>query len=76
MVDGDISAGRLIPLLEEFHPNDTLSVFAVFFRQKYMPARIRCFVDFLIDGLGHISASEAQSVARHNEQTMSPSPVA
>ena len=34
MVDDDIRAGRLVPLLEGYHPNDTLSVFAVFFRQK------------------------------------------
>jgi len=71
MVDADIRAGRLVPLLEDFHPNDTLSVFAVFFRQKYMPARIRCFVDFLIDGLGHISVAEPPSVVRRKAQAAS-----
>ena len=77
MVDDDIRAGRLVPLLEDYHPNDTLSVFAVFFKQKYMPARIRCFVDFLIDGLGHISVSEAQTDAkRAAPQTASAPPMA
>lgn len=66
MIDNDLRAGRLVPLLEDYHPNDTLSVFAVFFRQKYMPARIRCFVDFLIDGLGHIPGAETQPAARRN----------
>ncbi|MCW5688877.1 MAG: LysR family transcriptional regulator [Pseudolabrys sp.] len=76
MVDEDIRAGRLVPLLEAYHPNDTLSVFAVFFRQKYMPARIRCFVDFLIDGLGHISASEVPSgMRRSGTQPASPMPM-
>jgi DNA-binding transcriptional LysR family regulator len=75
MVDDDIRAGRLVPLLEDYHPNDTLSVFAVFFKQKYMPARIRCFVDFLIDGLGHIPGAEASLVPRRSTQTASAPPV-
>jgi hypothetical protein len=61
-------------LLEEYHPNDTLSVFAVFFKQKYMPARIRCFVDFLIDGLGHISSAETPIMPRRSVQAASAPP--
>ncbi|MDO9411099.1 MAG: LysR family transcriptional regulator [Pseudolabrys sp.] len=75
MIDDDIRAGRLVPLLEDYHPNDTLSVFAVFFKQKYMPARIRCFVDFLIDGLGHIPGAEASLVPRRSTQAASAPPV-
>lgn len=60
MIGEDIREGRLVALLEDYHPNDTLSVFAVFFHQKYMPARIRCFVDFLIDRLGHIPGKVTQ----------------
>jgi DNA-binding transcriptional LysR family regulator len=71
MIDNDLRAGRLVPLLEDYHPNDTLSVFAVFFRQKYMPARIRCFVDFLIDGLGHIPGAETPLVPRRSAQDVS-----
>lgn len=71
MIDDDLRAGRLVPLLEDYHPNDTLSVFAVFFRQKYMPARIRCFVDFLIDGLGHIPGAETPLVPRRSAQAAS-----
>jgi DNA-binding transcriptional LysR family regulator len=52
IVDDEIRGGRLVPVLEDYHPNDTLAVYAVFFDQKYMPARIRCFVDFLVEKLG------------------------
>jgi len=55
IVDDDIRAGRLVPLLEDYHPNDVMSVHAVFFPQKFMPARIRCFVDFLIEKLKVLS---------------------
>ena len=52
MVAEDIAAGRLLALLEEFHPGDTLAAFAVFHDRKHMAARIRCFIDFLVGRLG------------------------
>ncbi|WP_332686550.1 LysR family transcriptional regulator [Bosea sp. (in: a-proteobacteria)] len=69
MIGDDIREGRLVTLLDDYHPNDTLSVFAVFFQQKYMPARIRCFVDFLVERLGQIPEkfSPAPSAALHAE---------
>jgi DNA-binding transcriptional LysR family regulator len=54
MIGEDIREGRLVALLEDYHPQDTFGVFAVFFRQKYMPARIRRFVDFLVRKLAQL----------------------
>jgi DNA-binding transcriptional LysR family regulator len=51
MVGDDIREGRLVPLLEEHHPNDELAVFAIFFNQRHMAARVRCFIDFLTERL-------------------------
>jgi DNA-binding transcriptional LysR family regulator len=46
-VVGDIVAGRLVPLLEEFNPGDVETIHAVFAGGANMPARVRVFVDFL-----------------------------
>jgi DNA-binding transcriptional LysR family regulator len=68
MIGDDIREGRLVALLEEYHPQDTLGVFAVFFRQKYMPARIRRFVDFLVHKLGQIPGTAIQLPPTHGAQ--------
>lgn len=46
-----IKAGRLVPLLEEFNPGDGEEVHAVFVGGAHTPARVRCFVDFLVERL-------------------------
>ncbi|TIQ37464.1 MAG: LysR family transcriptional regulator [Mesorhizobium sp.] len=47
-VEPDIAAGRLVPLLEEFNPGDEELTHAVYVGQgKYLPARVRAFLDFL-----------------------------
>lgn len=44
----DIEAGRLVPVLEDFNPGDTLQAHAVFLGHGgRLPARVRAFVDFL-----------------------------
>jgi len=48
-VDGDIGAGRLVPLLEDWNPGDLSQVHAVFVGHAHLAARIRAFVDFLAD---------------------------
>ena len=48
-VDDQIRSGALIPLLEEFHPGDVEEINAVFVGGAHTPARIRCFVDFLVE---------------------------
>lgn len=52
-VDADIAAGRLVPLLEEFNPGDTEGIHAVYVGQgKFLPARVRAFLDFLVEKSG------------------------
>ncbi len=43
-----IDAGELVPLLEEFNPGDGEEVHAVFVGGAHVPARVRCFVDYLV----------------------------
>lgn len=49
-VQEDITAGRLLPLLEDFNPGDTEEIHAVFQGQGgYLPARVRALLDFLVE---------------------------
>ncbi|WP_157018374.1 LysR family transcriptional regulator [Mesorhizobium xinjiangense] len=48
----DIASGRLVPLLEEFNPGDEETFYAVYVGQgKHLPARVRAFLDFLVDNI-------------------------
>ncbi|MBE7248434.1 MAG: LysR family transcriptional regulator, partial [Actinomycetospora chiangmaiensis] len=44
----DLAAGRLVPLLEPFNPQDREAIHAVFVGGPTMPARVRVLVDFLV----------------------------
>jgi DNA-binding transcriptional LysR family regulator len=47
-VGGDIEAGRLVPLLEEFNPGDQEDIHAVYLgKGGPLPARVRAFIEFL-----------------------------
>ncbi|ANT48893.1 LysR family transcriptional regulator [Mesorhizobium amorphae] len=49
-VAANIAAGRLIPLLEDFNPGDEELTHAVYVGQgKHLPARVRAFLDFLVE---------------------------
>lgn len=49
-VKGDIAAGRLQTVLEDFNPGDTEEVHAVFLGQGgYLPSRVRALLDFLVE---------------------------
>ncbi|GAA4159311.1 LysR substrate-binding domain-containing protein [Shinella granuli] len=50
-VQPDIKAGRLIPLLEAFNPEDLEEIHAVFAGHEHLAARIRAFIDFLAQNL-------------------------
>jgi DNA-binding transcriptional LysR family regulator len=50
-VADDIAAGRLIPLLETYNPGDVELIHAVFVGGTNTPARVRVFVDFLVECL-------------------------
>jgi DNA-binding transcriptional LysR family regulator len=46
-----IRTGVLVPLLEQFNPGDVEEISAVFVGGAHMPARVRCFVDYLVESL-------------------------
>jgi DNA-binding transcriptional LysR family regulator len=50
-VVGEIENGRLVPLLEAYNPGDIEHIHAVFVGGGNIPARVRVFVDFLVDNL-------------------------
>lgn len=46
----DIAAGRLVPVLEELNPGDCEDIHAVYLGQGGpLPARVRAFIDFLVE---------------------------
>jgi len=48
MIADDIAAGRLVPVLEDWNPQDIEEMHAVYLGQGgHMPGRIRAFLDFL-----------------------------
>jgi DNA-binding transcriptional LysR family regulator len=51
-VGEDVRDGRLVPVLENFHAGELQGVYAVFFGARHTSARVRCFVDFLVEKLG------------------------
>jgi DNA-binding transcriptional LysR family regulator len=48
-VTEDLRSGALVPLLEAFNPDDREPIHAVFVGGAAMPARVRAFVDFLLE---------------------------
>jgi len=51
-VADDLRSGTLLPLLEAWNPGDLEPIHAVFVGGPAMPARVRVFVDFLVERLG------------------------
>jgi DNA-binding transcriptional LysR family regulator len=48
VIHDDIVAGRLVPVLQEWElPGLTINI--AYQSREYLPARVRCFVDFMID---------------------------
>lgn len=50
-VAAELASGTLIPLLEAFNPGDVELIHAVFVGGTNIPARVRVFVDFLVENL-------------------------
>lgn len=48
-VADDLASGELVPLLEAYNPGDQEPIHAVFVGGAAMPARVRAFVDFLVE---------------------------
>jgi DNA-binding transcriptional LysR family regulator len=51
-IGDELASGALVPLLEEYNPQDRESIHAVFLGGPSMPARVRVFVDYLVEALG------------------------
>jgi DNA-binding transcriptional LysR family regulator len=47
----DLAEGRLVELLPKFNPGDTEEIHAIFRQQRYMPQRVRVFIDYLVEKL-------------------------
>jgi DNA-binding transcriptional LysR family regulator len=63
-IEGALASGELVPLLEDFNPRDRESIHVVFIGGTAMPARVRVFVDFLVEKL----SSPSPMAARANVQ--------
>jgi DNA-binding transcriptional LysR family regulator len=50
-VAAQIADGRLVPVLEAFNPGDVEQISAVFVGGASVPARVRVFVDYLVENL-------------------------
>jgi DNA-binding transcriptional LysR family regulator len=48
IVGPDVRAGRLVPLLQDFEP-PAMPIYAVYPSRKHLSAKVRLFVDFLIE---------------------------
>jgi DNA-binding transcriptional LysR family regulator len=48
-VADDVASGRLVSLLDAFNPGDTEEIHAVFVGGAHVPARVRVFVDYLVE---------------------------
>jgi DNA-binding transcriptional LysR family regulator len=55
-VAADLRAGRLVELLAGYNPGDTEDITAIFHHQRYMPARVRVFIDFLLERVSPVLA--------------------
>ncbi|MGK3122860.1 LysR family transcriptional regulator [Candidatus Pantoea formicae] len=53
-VGKDLAEGSLVELLQEFNPGDLEDIHAIFRNQRYMPQRVRVFIDFLVEKLAHL----------------------
>jgi DNA-binding transcriptional LysR family regulator len=50
-VEDALRSGEVVALLEEFNPGDVEEIHAVFVGGEHVPARVRCFVDYLLERL-------------------------
>jgi DNA-binding transcriptional LysR family regulator len=48
----ELESGALVRLLDDYNPGDTEAIHAVFIGGKNMPARVRVFVDYLVEKMG------------------------
>ncbi len=59
-IEDDLRAGRLVELLADYACDD-IHLYATHFTRRYVPARIRAFIDFLVE---HLVARETSGLDR------------
>jgi DNA-binding transcriptional LysR family regulator len=47
----EVNTGKLVPIFEDFMPIN-IGVYLVYPSRKNMPAKVKCFIDFIVDKLG------------------------
>ena len=52
-----VKSGRLVPILEEFR-SDPLAVWMVYPNSRYVPAKVRLFIDYFCDNIERLSQLE------------------
>lgn len=66
-VGPDIAAGRLVPVLEDLNPGDIQAVHAVYIGGRGdLPARVRAFIDYLVNHIDLAAGSPAAFDARRS----------
>jgi len=66
LIDADLRANTLIPLLPEFDMPQ-LGIYAVYPPTRYLSAKVRKFVDFLVDRFGNKSCWRVTSPQEGNK---------
>ena len=51
LVEQALRAGSLVPILENYRTLD-LNLYAVYLSHRFLPSKVRVFIDFLVDALG------------------------
>lgn len=54
----DLEAGRLVPVLAPFAVDERTLIHAVYPQRRHLPAKVRVFVDFLVERLGPVPPRE------------------
>ncbi|RBP85007.1 LysR family transcriptional regulator [Marinomonas rhizomae] len=50
-IENALKSGELVPLLEDYNPQDKEVIHAVFIGGQHMPERVRVFIDYLVEKL-------------------------
>ncbi|CAM2160640.1 MULTISPECIES: LysR family transcriptional regulator [Paraburkholderia] len=50
-IKDDLASGRLVELLPDYNPGDIEDIHVIFSNQRHMTARVRVFIDFLVETL-------------------------
>lgn len=53
-VQADLAAGRLVSVLEDFYAGDNETIHALYAPHQHLAARVRAFIDFLVERVGDI----------------------